>query len=330
VFVPVLGNFRRYLLSEMFSGENCTPATQMEMLTDPYIPKLNDTVSEIKYYNQNFFSNTLYKPGYQDAYPRLNYYKVTAIPHCFIGGQFAYLGISNASVQAWKDSINHQKHSNTPFAIKTTEQLFPTENRLHVHVEITGNGNIAGLLRLRVAINQRNVDIPVGASIKTHFINTFQKMLPNSNGLILKNAWGTNEKQEFDFDWKYGTLVKSPYELQAIAFIQEDYSQYVYQVGPAEVAPKPTDSTPTKITQTKLYPNPAKDKIALAWYAGLNDHYTADIYNSISQLIAHEEGKVGFIGNKVLPFNTANYAPGMYFLNFELNGEKQTFKFIVQ
>jgi subtilisin family serine protease len=67
---------------------------------------------------------------------------------------------------------------------------------------------------------------------------------------------------------------------------------------------------------SKLYPNPTQDKLTVEYLTPDNGAYTAELYNTLGQLVYRKKIEVGTVGIRSFNLELGGYPGGFYFLRF--------------
>ena len=85
----------------------------------------------------------------------------------------------------------------------------------------------------------------------------------------------------------------------------------------------------TDKTELNIFPNPAKDKIAVQFFAEANNNVMINIYNSIGQRIVSEKNTT-IEGENNFSYDLQNLSNGIYIMEMINNDERNIQKFIIQ
>ena len=104
---------------------------------------------------------------------------------------------------------------------------------------------------------------------------------------------------------------------------------YFYRVKQVDFDGKYTYSKVVSIQNlgentSKLYPNPAKDRVTISIPQGIEVSGNFDVYNAIGQKITTKK----ITTENDLTINTNNYQAGMYFINLTIGEFSKTLRFI--
>lgn len=84
-----------------------------------------------------------------------------------------------------------------------------------------------------------------------------------------------------------------------------------------------------QVIKTSLYPNPASDKVTLAFQAGQSSDYAIRVYDVLGKIVL-TEGGISKSGSNEHVLNIHNLKPGMYIVSFEGNQKSERIKLDVK
>ena len=89
----------------------------------------------------------------------------------------AYVG---APACVSQDDIDAAAAITSPFLINVTHSFNAEYTTVNVHVEVTAGADVAGTLKLQVAVTEKEIlfDTPPGSNGETEFYGVMKKLLP--------------------------------------------------------------------------------------------------------------------------------------------------------
>lgn len=324
---------QRKPLYEVFSSSTCGPCApgnvNMKNVLQPYD---GDHVT-VKY-QQNF-------PGTGDPYAtaetvaRRSYYAINSIPRLEIDGQWD----QNAS--SLTANIHNQFKGIPAFVgINATVDYWATSAK--VNVEIDPIANFAGNNVLQVVIMEKKTFNNVKTNGEVEFENVVKKMLPNQNGTVI-GPLNKGQKKTYTLSHTFFGNYRLPANGQTAEYINhatehsvEEFGDLIVAVwvqGPDKKVLQSAYATEIKLSTPEIeklsnnvvvYPNPASNEV----YVDVRLHNAATVQASLvnvlgQQLMAKDFGMQN-AGDFNASFPVQNLAPGMYFMNIQVDGSRIT------
>lgn len=81
---------------------------------------------------------------------------------------------------------------------------------------------------------------------------------------------------------------------------------------------------------TNVYPNPATDLVWMQVNVPNEGEIKISLTNELGQVIYSETPKSVFAGEQILSLNVSSFAPGLYFIQVDINGKKMVSRIVVQ
>ena len=140
----------------------------------------------------------------------------------------AYVG---APACVSQDDIDAAAAITSPFLINVTHSFNAEYTTVNVHVEVTAGADVAGTLKLQVAVTEKEIlfDTPPGSNGETEFYGVMKKLLPSATGTTTGAFYG-GETKSFDLSWDMSNIYNLN-NIQIVAFMQDDATKKVLQAG---------------------------------------------------------------------------------------------------
>ena len=144
------------------------------------------------------------------------------------------------------------------------------------------------------------------------FRNVVRKLKPDAGGTSLQSTWKPNQLQTFSFDWTIENVLDTD-NLAVIAFIQEENTREVYQVGASSQFDVPTfvdlPDPASGEANVAFYPNPATDHLFIQFKENLTGDHILEVFNLSGHIVYTDILKNGISSHE---FNTENLTRGIY------------------
>jgi hypothetical protein len=177
----------------------------------------------------------------------------------------------------------------------------------------------------------------VGGNGQQNFYYVERKLLPDANGTTYTKSWAANESVNLTQNWTYSSADKpfNPSQVGVVAFIQNNQTKEVYQVGylvpglAANVTEITDELVVNNVDELVLYPNPANDEVILQLQNSLNGNRAWVIYDALGVQALTGDIENGY-GKSII--NTNQLSSGWYLLVLQpSNGSKAiTKKLVIQ
>lgn len=215
-FKTAYSHTQRVPVLEHFSSSTCAPCAGV-----------NEGMLELEAANLGRFSYIKYAmngPGSGDPYynqhagTRRIYYGLTSIPQLYLDG------IDRGFYALSQETLDQA--CNDPAYADIRGSFNINENTITVKIEVMSFVKMNNA-RLLVSVNEKETHNNTGTNGETEFHHIMMQMLNNANGTILNLEAGESATFEFTYDMST-TFVEEITDLEAVAFIQEPNSRYVY------------------------------------------------------------------------------------------------------
>lgn len=225
---------RRVLIEEVNNVSATTAAGQSASFID-WLNNNSEKHATIRYQANEPDIDPMYVAGAEE---RIDYYNVNNIPVSLIDGVLPDSGYAGFN-ETWYagapggfsgEMVENQFQISSPFDIEVNLTVNP--DALTATATITCTQNIAGDLRLRLAVTEKQIQFtgPVGNSGQTTFKDIFRTFLGGSDGITLNSNWLAGQSETFELSWNHDGIFDLN-QLSLVAFIQDEESKDVYQTG---------------------------------------------------------------------------------------------------
>jgi hypothetical protein len=197
-----------------------------------------------------------------------------------------------------------------------------TDNNLNIEIQVSSLFNFGPRdLTLHVAILETEIQASqLGLQGEQVYRNVVRKLEPDAGGTFLPVSWSAGETQTYSFDWTI-TNVFDTEKLAVVAFIQDEESAEVYQVGASYEFGIPTfvDLPDHVITQQRVayYPNPASDYVFIEFRDNIQGDHILEVFNMSGTMIKSDILKAG---RSVYQIDTGTLNRGVYIFRIKNNG----------
>jgi hypothetical protein len=251
-----------------------------------------DTVDIINIqYHTNFpgSGDTYYNDNPGDASARVLYYGLSRTPYSFIDGgtRKNYANIFDyrpTPLDSPLDSNDLKRRSLiSPYfliTLITTESggVLTISGQIKALETITNSENVT----LYLAVTERKNVLPVAEGGRTEFYNVFRKFIPDAGGISLKKSWTKNEIYTIaERTWVIEKIPNNS-DIEVIAFIQNNITKEIYQAESNRKHNVTVGVDNLFVNEGKgfsLYPNPASDRLTIAFEQSLLSETDIMIYD---------------------------------------------------
>ncbi|MEI2672889.1 MAG: Omp28-related outer membrane protein [Chitinophagaceae bacterium] len=228
------GQYQRTVLFEEFTQASCGPCASQNPGFNALLDENSDKTLAIKYQVWWPGFDPMYLQNEPDVDFRVGYYSVSGVPDATMDGVHiandcaAYVG---APACVSQDDIDAAAAITSPFLINVTHSFNAEYTTVNVHVEVTAGADVAGTLKLQVAVTEKEIlfDTPPGSNGETEFYGVMKKLLPSATGTTTGAFYG-GETKSFDLSWDMSNIYNLN-NIQIVAFMQDDATKKVLQAG---------------------------------------------------------------------------------------------------
>ncbi|MBN1598110.1 MAG: tandem-95 repeat protein [Bacteroidales bacterium] len=242
------------------------------------------------------------------------FYGLISVPYAIMDGgpdskpgyKFDY---SNDSIE--QIDITRAVLGDNKFDIDITT-LFGT-NSLSIEVEVSALTAVEqSVLTLHVVIIEELVKEVIGENGEDRFENVVKKMLPNPGGTTFNRSWSIGNSESVYFDWDYEDVFDED-ELRVVAFIQNNETREVYQVGYKNpyIVDGIWDNEITEGMLFTLYPNPAMDYTILIFNEPLKNETRIELLDFSGRSL---ESSVLYANQDMVRIDLNNLEAGIYII----------------
>ncbi|HRG28806.1 MAG TPA: Omp28-related outer membrane protein [Chitinophagales bacterium] len=228
------GQYQRTVLFEEFTQASCGPCASQNPGFNALLEENSDKTLAIKYQVWWPGFDPMYLQNEPDVDSRVGYYSVSGVPDATMDGvhvpnDCAYYVGAPACVS--QDDIDAAAAITSPFLINVTHSFNAEYTTVNVHVEVTAGADVAGTLKLQVAVTEKEIlfNTPPGSNGETEFYGVMKKLLPSASGTTT-GSFTSGETKSFDLSWDM-TNIYNLNNIQIVAFMQDDASKAVLQAG---------------------------------------------------------------------------------------------------
>ncbi len=286
-----IGERTRNVLLEHFTNSSDNDSRVATALVNKITENKNTDVVNIQYHTNFPGSDPFYTSNPGDASARILFYGLTRVPYTFVDGgnriNFANL-FDNDMVKIDSNDVARRSLIRPRFniSIKTTA----SDDVLTVGTRITALENIDSEdITLYLVVTEKENDDIQGINGETIFYNIFRKFIPDAGGLNLKKNWTTGEDLQLpDKTWIIENI-KNSSDIKVIAFIQNNITKELYQAVSDTVQYRIVgikDLFQDQSTDFALYPNPAVNKLTVAFREPLRHDADILLYDMLGVVVA--------------------------------------------
>lgn len=216
---------QRMFLAEVGTQASCPPCQPFNASLDPILDANEDKVVALKYQTSwpGFDQMNLDNPT--EVADRVSYYGFSGVPNGIANGTSGGT-ISQATIDA-------SYAQTAAFDMSLTASV--ENNVLVVNGLVTGNEDVTGDLKLRIALAEKTItidDAPGGTNGETEYHHVLKKFLTGSAGTTLEGTWAAGDTYEISETLDLSSLTIYQYgQLEVVAFIQNDATKEVYQAA---------------------------------------------------------------------------------------------------
>jgi len=279
-FFTQLNAYDKKSLVERFTNSSCGPCATINnsWYNETTANMLNSgTISHLVYNGWwPSASDPMYLLNQSDNTSRINYYGVNSVPWIEVNGSTV-----STSSGAFQNAVTNGNTEYAPFNIFISQEAV-SDNLIEVKVKIvrdSGDNTTFGNIKLRVAITEKVVEYN-GGNGETHFYSISRTMLPDAVGSSFTiPAAGDSTEITLQYVPTIEFLAAVNLDsLRAVAFIQDDNTQEVYQSEMEDLFRMNIPSIPPTSPDIILDSNtPAQFTLEVKNEGFLDDSYYVDV-----------------------------------------------------
>ncbi len=329
--LPVYTPQPKKLLFEEFNQASCGPCFAAAPTIDSVLKK-NPSVSAIRYHvswpGVDCMDSVTWNPFVAS---QCSYYNLNSIPSAELDG----MPVNPTGISTPVFDIVSQAGS--PFGINLTASYNASDNTVSAIAVITAYAAMpAGLVvksvltvdTISYKFDQSTEDPRNNSTYLLNFPQVAEAMLPGSGGKSL-GAFTPGSMQTInlswvkDHPWSADPKVE-PYDSTTctlVTYIQNNTTKYIYQSATAYISNILGVQNAAFAGDFKVYPNPAKSSITIAYSLQQSQQVSMEFYNLLGErMIALDQGTLA-AGQQRLSVDTGHLIPGLYFIRLNSSAE---------
>ena len=327
-----IGERTRYVLLEHFTNTSNLKCSQATELVNTIAEENPNDVINIQYHTNFPGYDPYYNDNPGDVSARILFYGLTRAPYSFIDG-----GNDNENYATLYDYYLAYIDGTNVIRRNLINPFFDiTLNPDATGGILTINGQIKALyeknaenLTLYLAVTEKVNNDTTGANGETEFYNVFRKFIPDAGGINLKKTWTKGETYAMTGQTWIIENINNLADIEVIAFLQNNITKEVYQAV-SRIKPDVVVGIEKPLAwkgqDFRLYPNPAVNKLTIAFRQPLTQETDVRIFNmqgiEVSSFKAGPD-QTGFTVNNL------NLQPGLYLVRISADGIDLGFKKLV-
>ncbi len=259
--------FQRMVLIEDFTQASCIPCAMIDPYFDSVLApnKLTNKIATIRYHVAWPGYDPMYDFNQGDPTHKVDYYGIVSVPNTVVDGYLVENDCNQLSgYPGCLDQADIDEELAVPSIFEIQLGKTINGNILNVSVSVTAKTNIPfSNLRLRTAVIEDTITYttPPGTNGETIFYQVLRKLLPDSAGTSLP-MMSANQTLTYNYSWPIDTpCIYS--ELELVAFVQSDSTQYVFQSAISNPVPLGVAEETELNNALVLFPNPFSDHFTL-------------------------------------------------------------------
>jgi len=269
---------------------------------------------------------------------QLTFYNVTGVPDAQVDGAYVYPGAAGPGSMSTA-VLGAAASVGSPFKIVVTPSFDAATHTYSFSAAVTSYAALPAGLTLRAALtidkltyaaNQSTESIP-----QTKFPEVAENMFPNAGGQslaaftsgstqTLTGSWTKDHPWASDAAvWKYDSTSTG----KIVAWVQDDATGFVYQVGYAAVTttgPEGVTAVVSNSGSMDVYPNPANKTATVALSLKENASVTMEVVNAVGQVVYTTPAQNRNSGVSMSTIDVSNFAAGQYFVKISVGTEIMT------
>jgi hypothetical protein len=279
-----IGERTRHVLLEHFANTSYLRSSEATAMVNTIANNNREDVINIQYHTNFPGSDPFYDNNPGDASARVLFYGLIKAPYSFIdgGSRKDFANIFDYTI-ADIDSNDVIRRSliNPLFDISLNSTV--SGGLLSISGQITALENInSDNLNIFLAVTEKENNEHTGANGETMFYNIFRKFIPDAGGISLKKTWTPGETYTLtERTWPIDKSLNSA-DIEVIAFIQNSVTKELFQAA-SEIKQNLVvgigDLFQGKVAEFALFPNPATDKLTIAFSKPLARETDIRIYD---------------------------------------------------
>ncbi len=265
----------------------------------------------------------LFARNENDPSARSGFYGVAEIPTSVLDGEVV-LKPEDPDTQAdallgWNPfALNRKELSEPQFDIQVISNPTNTDDEVSVtgiftsRINLEENSEISFrfVILENYIVNQEFGNYTVQDTIR----NVMRKVLPDASGYVEKGSVTVGDIFSFNVDWTVNAIYNLD-QLRIVAFVQNEITKDVYQVGFVDLGGKSNTVTglgdALKGEKYVLYPNPADETLSISLGRSITVDLEWTLFDQLGRVM--KEGRIPK-NQKDLTIKTSDVSSGVYFL----------------
>lgn len=316
----------RTIFFEGFTSSTCAPCAQQNPYMSSYLATKGDSIISVKYHVgwPSPGNDPMYLHNPTQNYDRRYYYGVNSVPYTRIEGMYFTQTYSNPATLNYY--FNYRLSVPTPVTISVVNHLIPGDS-IRATITVTNLSELpAGNYYLRAMALEHRITYatPPGSNGETIFPHVFRASYPTSQGTSHPVAAGT---YTYIITYKLNPAWVTD-NMHTIAFVQEDNSKEIYNVGgiytpPTAIAPISTE-IPRGFSVSQNYPNPFNPRTTIEFSLPKEDYTTLKIFNSLGKEVGTYHSGMTKAGKYKIVIDASEWTSGLYFYQIQSGSFTET------
>ena len=236
--IAASSNAQRMSIYEEFSGENCGPCAASNPALWTLMTANTSKVILVKYQSPIPSAGPIYTAYTTVTDTRMTYYSVPFAPYGRLNGTGLGTGTAAPSspghiANLLQADIDAAAAAGSPFKMTVTSNYNASGDSVYTTVKIDCITAYTGTtMKLRIGMIEHLVyATPPGTNGEKDFHNVVREMYPDAAGTTIPNAWTVGMSQTFTIGGKVRSFVKKSSGPQMVAWMQDDATKSIPQVG---------------------------------------------------------------------------------------------------
>jgi hypothetical protein len=326
-----IGERSRRVLVEHFTNARQEESIEANNILHAIALERKSDIAYISYHTPFPQSDPINEQNSADPAARALFYGVASAPVSILDGGLDGEGrFDYSSSVISEDDLLRRALVDPEFKIEISQTQ--TDDNLNIEIQVGSLFNFGPRdLTLHVAILETEIlASQLGLQGDQVYRNVVRKLQPDAGGTFLPVSWSAGETQTYSFDWTI-TNVFDTEKLAVVAFIQDEVSAEIYQVGTSYEFGIPTfvDLPDHVITQQRIayYPNPASDYVFIEFLDNIQGDHILEVFNMSGTMVKSEILKAG---RSVYQIDTSTLNRGVYIFRIKNNsGTEDTTRIMI-
>lgn len=308
---------------EHFTNASCGPCASQNPMFTSLLNNNTYKATSIKYHVSWPGFDPMYNVNTTEPTARVSYYGVQGVPSVRLG---SFGNMSPISVT--QNQVN-QYHNTLLDAWNYNFQTSLDGDQLQIVGQVSANRTLTQtdhVLHLVLIEDEVRYPTPPGSNGEKDFESVVRKMIPNAQGTAL----GTGDTP---VPLNYTYTVPAGFNrdsLYLVVFVQANATKIVYKGAKIKVGAAIASSVNeiSQPIQSKLYPNPAVDATYLSYELAQAADVTITVKNVLGQTLLNQTKGRQTAGSYTETLDISALGSGLYLVEFKLNNQLQTHRFV--